>query len=369
MSEADIAIREKLQYQTAQITLFNLTGKCSIANGSRYYYPEALKELNSRALIINGKRILIAEQYNKSILGIIEGSGFCDELANTLWIDDMLIRLEEERIGNEIHDLEETLEEESEEAVSMEEEAEDIERKLSNEIIEEELLDKNKNLGFMEYDGEIFIPQKLSDGGWYIIHSLKERVTRTKYDKDYKVIQREKWSIPSAENSKLESTEYLEYFEDTYKIKKRTIDYDELETSAIYDERGLVVESTEYKKQDEKKYILKRSKRSYDEKERLLLDETTEYTYSQDFKRLNYRFTKKYVYTYKEVEDIPADFEYFENDVIKMKNIYSDVKGNYSSQIYFEDGFSVKTLYEDDLRSKDIYYLNNEVTRIKEYEK
>ena len=44
------------------------------------------------------------------------------------------------------------------------------------------------------------------------------------------------------------------------------------------------------------------------------------------------------------------------------------VQNDYVSMIYFDGGFSVETIYESGKRIKDIYYQNNEVTRIKEYE-
>ena len=69
------------------------------------------------------------------------------------------------------------------------------------------------------------------------------------------------------------------------------------------------------------------------------------------------------------VEDFPPDFEYFENDVLKMKNKYSSQKGSYTSQIFFEDDFSVKTYYIEEKKVKEIYYSGESVLRVKNYDK
>ena len=62
-------------------------------------------------------------------------------------------------------------------------------------------------------------------------------------------------------------------------------------------------------------------------------------------------------------------YEYFENNELKMKNKYSTLKGEYTSQIFFGEGLSVKTHYENYIRVRDIYYKGNAVIRIKNYEK
>ena len=101
----------------------------------------------------------------------------------------------------------------------------------------------------------------------------------------------------------------------------------------------------------------------------MLSDELTDYYYEKDnYEELEYSFVKKYTYAYNEGEILP-DFQYYENGILKMQNKYSAQKGTYTSRIFFEDGFSVKTYYEDEIRVKDIYYSGNKVLREKVYEK
>ena len=58
-----------------------------------------------------------------------------------------------------------------------------------------------------------------------------------------------------------------------------------------------------------------------------------------------------------------------ENDVLKMRNKYSSQKGNYTSQVFFEDDFSVKTYYIDEKKVKEVYYSGESVLRVKNYDK
>ena len=60
--------------------------------------------------------------------------------------------------------------------------------------------------------------------------------------------------------------------------------------------------------------------------------------------------------------------QYSENGILKLRNKYSDQKGTYTSQVFFDDGFSVKTYYENNARVKEVYYSGNKVMREKIYE-
>ena len=63
--------------------------------------------------------------------------------------------------------------------------SEEIEKMLSEEIEPVEMLDNTNTLKFMEYDNEVFMPQKVNDG-WVIIHSIDSSVTRNFYDANCK---------------------------------------------------------------------------------------------------------------------------------------------------------------------------------------
>ena len=51
-----------------------------------------------------------------------------------------------------------------------------------------------------------------------------------------------------------------------------------------------------------------------------------------------------------------------------MHNKYSTEKGNFTSRIFFDEGLSVKSYYENNIRVRDVYYRNNSIIREKVYE-
>ena len=107
---------------------------------------------------------------------------------------------------------------------------------------------------------------------------------------------------------------------------------------------------------------------SYDETGFCFTDERIEHVYKDnEFKKPDYSFNKKYVYSFNS-DDIPPDFEYFENGILKMKNKYSVDKGSYTSQVFFDNNFSVKAYYENEVRVRDVYYNGNTALKEKVYE-
>ena len=97
-----------------------------------------------------------------------------------------------------------------------------------------------------------------------------------------------------------------------------------------------------------------------------------QYTYDEEYKNITDKFTKmtKFSPNGKSADGdvLPSDFEYYEDNVLKMKNKYSKVKGTYVSQVFFDDGYSVKSYFEKEKRIKDVYTINGEIKRVKNYE-
>ena len=50
------------------------------------------------------------------------------------------------------------------------------------------------------------------------------------------------------------------------------------------------------------------------------------------------------------------------------KDKYSTEKGIFTSRIFFDEGLSVKSYYENNIRVRDVYYRNNSIIREKVYE-
>lgn len=320
---------------------------------------------------------------------------------NASWVEETLARIEEERIAEELRAMEESLSDYEEEGLEYSEENQPAEEEESEEASDEngqedvaaeaetetekvqELsevekffleeknglvkTEKNNNLKFFEFDNETFSQQKV-DGKLILIHSNRNSVTRNFYNENYLLEKRESWNISSAENASLEKTEWFVYFQGTSLISSKTITEKEFTERVSYNSEGRPVKSERYAVVEDKEKLISKRNFAYNSDGKIISDELTDYFYKdKDYSELDYSFARKYTYSYN-VDDIPPDFSYFENDVLKMQNKYSTTKGTYTSRIYFDDDFSVKTYYENELRVKDTYYSGNKILREKLYE-
>ena len=320
---------------------------------------------------------------------------------NASWVEETLARIEEERIAEELRAMEESLSDYEEEGLEYSEENQPAEEEESEEASEEngqedvaaeaetetekvqELsevekffleeknglvkTEKNNNLKFFEFDNETFSQQRL-DGKLILIHSNRNSVTRNFYNENYLLEKRESWNISSAENASLEKTEWFVYFQGTSLISSKTITEKEFTERVSYNSEGRPVKSERYAVVEDKEKLISKRNLAYNSDGKIISDELTDYFYKdKDYSELDYSFAKKYTYSYN-VDDIPPDFSYYENGILKMQNKYSTTKGTYTSRIYFDDDFSVKTYYENELRVKDTYYSGNKILREKLYE-
>lgn len=320
-------------------------------------------------------------------------------LDDATWVESVFARIEEERIAEELRVMEESLEEyqiddaselikddeeestmnsesESSEVSEMSDETNDsqaeetlseIENFFSEEKEEVTKTGKNDLLSFYEFDNEIFTSQD-SEGNHILVHSMKEKVNRFFYDDEYKLIKKEVWNIPSASKAALEKTETYKYFENSKVVSEKEITEPYTVENVKYNNDGKTLSAEKYAVFEDKEYITEKRHFSYDDDGNLLSDELKEYFYkADDYEDLDYSFTKKYLYSYND-EGIPPDFKYFENGILKMHNKYSTEKGNFTSRIFFDEGLSVKSYYENNIRVRDVYYRNNSIIREKVYE-
>ena len=320
-------------------------------------------------------------------------------LDDATWVESVFARIEEERIAEELRVMEESLEEyqiddaselikadeeestmnsesESSEVSEISDETNDsqaeetlseIEVFFSEEKEEVTKTGKNDLLSFYEFDNEIFTSQD-SEGNHILVHSMKEKVNRFFYDDEYKLIKKEVWNIPSASKAALEKTETYKYFENSKVVSEKEITGPYTVENVKYNNDGKTLSAEKYAVFEDKEHITEKRLFSYDDDGNLLSDELKEYFYkADDYEDLDYSFTKKYLYSYND-EGIPPDFKYFENGILKMHNKYSTEKGSFTSRIFFDEGLSVKSYYENNIRVRDVYYRNNSIIREKVYE-
>lgn len=306
---------------------------------------------------------------------------YSPEADDASWVDSLLVKIEEERIADELAKMEDSLadyqiEEKTDEKEETAEESSENQQEEINPIekfFEENrqgrvLNDKNNQMRFFEFDDEIISPQ-WTDEGLTLVYSNGSNVTRNYYDEKYRLSKKEEWEIRSAADAKKLKTEKFTYSEDSGKVIQKDIITDAELESVFYNNEGSPLTTKKYAIYKDKNHIIMERKWIYDEENRVLKDEQKEYTYKDEkYKKLSSTFTKNYEYSYN-AEEIPPDVKYYENGFLKMQNKYTSEKGNYISWVYFDQNLSVKTYYENDIRSRDEYYNKGQLFRIKEYDK
>lgn len=254
---------------------------------------------------------------------------------------------------------------------------------LSENILKDEevqkdffLIDKKGKLNLYSNDDEIFFPQ-IEENFTVLTSVNKKMITRSFYDETGRFCKQEDWKNSTEENPILIKKTLYEYEENNLSPTKKIIIENDFQTEIEYDEK-------ENPKKNKKFYILKNQKTEEEiETKNILLTQTDyfynsenkvekefikDFSYSEDYKILQSVLEKEFVYFYRNQEEIPADYDYFENGILRIRNLYTNEKGNYTSQVFFDENYSVKTYYNNNLKTKDIYILNGIVVRENIYE-
>lgn len=318
------------------------------------------------------------------------------------WVDNLLAQLEEERIAEELAAMEESyldyqLDQSPAPEIVENVSSVDVSSAVESSEVEEEmhpvekffaesgegltLRGKNNDFCFFEFQNEILVPQVTEDG-FIISHSADQNASRYFYDLQYHLVKKEEWTIKSARDAKIIKTESFVYSEDSDKVIQKEISTETNLETITYNEASLPLQSKKYVFKDKLKYITHERSWKYNSENKLITDEETEYRYkNDDYKNLPEAFVKRYEYTYFETDtypdaeekeqknEIPPDLKYYENNILKMQYIYTDKKGTYYTWIYFDDTFSVKTNYEDDIKVNEEFYNKGNLFRKKVYDK
>ena len=198
------------------------------------------------------------------------------------------------------------------------------------EFVEKRLSDSNRRLKIMEYGNEIFIPVE-KQNSLVFINKSNSYLVRDFYNKDYQLTKKEIWNGEKPGDEKLLFTqEYL--YGNNNKPVFQTTKYEDktVEITWQYDEKNRITY--------EKETVIEKDKRT----------------------------SKAQLYKYNQNDEIPPDYEYYENDEVQLITKYV-TKTTYSTQIYFEDDFSVKTYYENGNKVREQYIQSGEVVREREY--
>lgn len=253
--------------------------------------------------------------------------------------------------------------------------------------IERRIFDSEQNLSLFSFSDEILAIQK-RDNKNILVSSDDKKTIRRFFDEKSRVYKKEIWDISgSFQNSYLKNEELYFYDEEKTVPSSATLLEENFKYKLTYNETGKVVASEKYEyipdtkaaenEQETKKsnvldkgdnYIL-RSKTNwkYNDEGKIIEKLFSEYEYKKVNKtKKTLTSTKKDVYEYK-IKDVMPDYYYYENDVLRMKTIYSN-EDSYVTTFYFDGGFVVDSVYENATHTKDIFYSNGNIIRQKVYE-
>lgn len=380
-----VEVQEKVRDFIYEYTLDELKG----SDYGRNYLPENIHLEFSRSFIkdsffYTGFELCFSDKNNGISVADADVSGVSDiydcHSDNGEWVDRILFSVEEERIGQELGEMEELVntglyggEEEGAQ------EAAENEKKIQ-ELIAVEVVNVENTLEFMEYGKEIFIPQKNGDN-WILINAFNSKVSRSFYDKLFRCYKEEKWEIDNKGKEDLTKTVETVYFEDSFRIVSKTTTAflggekkQKTLKNQLFNDKGLLAREENFLLSEhspdndgENKKIISQLDFKYDEENRITESNVTEFNYDNDDSlEQSYSFNKKYLYKYNG-DDIPADFDYYEDGKLKIRNIYKSAN-TYRSQIFFDEDFSVETFYENGKIVKEVFVTGEDKKRIKNHE-
>lgn len=312
--------------------------------------------------IQNGKNLFVIETLYQNCISQIDCKKFYIGFDNADYVEAIVLQSEESE--NDLDSLENNGENPLEDEESFDlQKSKNIEETLENsKLIEKLYIDRLNELKILEFEKELFIPNDE-----VLIEKNEKSVSKSYYDDLYRVIKKEHWSIGKLLDSKISKTELFEYYDDTLVSKSKTEITEAEKKVSVFNKNGFVEKIEEYSIFENQNYLISETNLSYDEKDRINEKTETKYIYDEEYKMKPTVNTKRFVYHNKENEELPADYEYFENDILKIKVVYSETKGNFTQEIFF-DNMSVKSFYEDNLLKKDIYYIDGVEKRVVNYE-
>lgn len=318
--------------------------------------------------------VSVMDKYFHNEMSILQLSGYyIPENDSVLWMEDFIVSYQEEKIALEIENMDKETEEENSEI------NEEIEKAVSDAVPEAIRRTKDKTLSDMNYTDEIFMPTRIGEN-FVTISSTDKETIREFYDKNYRITKKEYWKISTVADSSIKRIEEFEYSEDNFKPIKKSVTENSTKEVQSFDNSGNVTQKIKYflyKVENEEKetdpeykiFIVEDRNWKYDSKNQVIEDKKTIYSYSEDYSKLEDTFEQKHVFVYNRDENIPADEEYYEDNVLKLKTKYSKVAGTYITNVYFDNNFTVRTYFENNVRVKEVFISNGEVLRVRNYEK
>ena len=233
---------------------------------------------------------------------------------------------------------------------------------------EEELIDEaymknfSGKLAFFKREDEYFSVSDKQKDFVYSSATDGDKIMRTKYDVQFRPLERLVWKNTSkiADAAITAKTSWSYEGDDVFMVDEDYAAKKVTETRANH--KNLPVEqrdyellanpqSTEETPLDDIKFLVKETFTTYDGENRVLSCEELFYDKTDPLSSPPAYFTQKQVFSYTD-KSSQADTELYENGVLRYRVEYSD-EDSYTATTYFEDGFFIQEVFQDDDGSED----------------
>lgn len=242
--------------------------------------------------------------------------------------------------------------------------------KLPDEQKENGLIstDRSGSLRKFDFDGENFTVYK-SGKNTVLTNVYGKKIIKKTYDEEHRLLKSEQFSVGSGIKDYAFESEKKYFYQSGSSLLLKTREerrQDKKVVETEYNSDMAVVSVFEFRKIGNEK-ILEDKKKSfiYDSKGRVKEETFATWFYNdgengeknpKDFKLVK----TKNVYAYHdELDDkIPPDFEFYEDDVVRQKKVYSSAS-DYVQTTFFDGNYSVKVFYKNGVKTAEIIYFNN----------
>lgn len=257
-----------------------------------------------------------------------------------------------EELSSEIEDLKNISSSESEPSLS----------ETSVPFPEKRLKTSEENLRLHLFETETLSLQFTGEGKVLVVSDGKS-FSRKYYDSLSRLSKKENWTGGSSLGEiRLLSTENFDYAGDEVKPLYKTLEAGDSVQKITYGENGKISQVQNFKEE----LLSSRTDFLYTDDGKIREQIYTEYEYSEKKTGKAFRTSvKRDVYDYSQ-DDFPPDYYYYENDRLCLKTVYSG-KNDWVSTMYFENGFTVESFWQNGRRFKDDYYLDGKLTRSRNY--
>lgn len=226
--------------------------------------------------------------------------------------------------------------------------------------------DSANEMRFFSYGDEIFLASNYVDGSGVYVSADKKNAVRRFYDEMHRLQKSEKWKIADGSFDAViaETVEYVYDGDSLLPSASLTVAGD-IFTEAVFDKFGNTsVMRVSKKTEDGKKKLQRVSTWTYSDDEKLV--ETTYKKMTDDGVSVSYETKETYKYHVKSDEDVPPDYDFYENGILRTSTVYKS-HDTYITVHYFDDGFEVSEAFKNGKKISEVFAKSGKILREQKY--